>query len=263
MVESDSGESILPNDLTDRTALVSGASGNLGSAIACRLARAGARTIVHYHQNREGAERVATQIKRDRGDARLCQADLSDAEAVAGLFTELAASDWSPDIVVNNAARQPVELLATMDIKQWHKVIAANLDAAFMVMQQATIYMRTRKAGCIVNIASIEATDPAPGHAHYSVSKAGLLMLTKAAAAEFGPNGIRVNSVSPGLLFRDGIEAQWPEGVSRWCSKAPLQKLGEVDDIAEAVLFLVGPAAKWITGTNLVVDGGMSTVTRW
>ena len=123
--------------------------------------------------------------------------------------------------------------------------------------------MRARKTGCIVNIASIEATDPAPGHAHYSVSKSGLLMLTKAAAAEFGPDGIRVNAVSPGLLFRDGIEAQWPEGVSRWRSKAPLQELGEVDDIAAAVLFLVSPAAKWITGTNLVVDGGMSTVTRW
>jgi len=251
------------NDLTDRTALVSGASGNLGSAIARQLACAGARVIIHYHQNRKAAEQLARQIRHDHGDARLCQADLSSAESVAGMFADLADCDWSPDIVVNNAARQPVNMLATMDIDQWREVIAANLDAAFMVMQQATISMRARKTGCIVNIASIEATDPAPGHAHYSVSKSGLLMLTKAAAAEFGADGIRVNAVSPGLLFRDGIETQWPEGVSRWRSKAPLQELGEVDDIAAAVLFLVSPAAKWITGTNLVVDGGMSAVTRW
>ena len=242
---------------------MSGASGNLGSAIARQLACAGARVSVHYHHNREAAEQLVAQLKDDRCDARLCQADLSSGEDVASMFADLADCDWSPDIVVNNAARQPVEMLVTMDVDQWREVIAANLDAAFMVMQQATISMRARKTGCIVNIASIEATDPAPGHAHYSVSKSGLLMLTKAAAAEFGPDGIRVNSVSPGLLFRDGIEAQWPEGVSRWRSKAPLQELGEVDDIAAAVLFLVSPAAKWITGTNLVVDGGMSAVTRW
>jgi len=114
------------NDLMDRTALVSGASGNLGSAITRQLARAGARVIVHYHQNRKAAEQLVTQIKDDHGDARLCQADLSRAETVAGMFADLAACDWSPDIVVNNAARQPVTMLADMDITQWQEVIAAN-----------------------------------------------------------------------------------------------------------------------------------------
>ena len=97
---------------------MSGASGNLGSAIARQLASAGARVIVHYHQNRKAAEQLATQIQHDHGDARLCQADLSSAESVAGMFADLADCDWSPDIVVNNAARQPVTMLADMDITQ-------------------------------------------------------------------------------------------------------------------------------------------------
>ncbi len=102
----------------------------------------------------------------------------------------------------------------------------------------------------MVNIASIEGHNPAPGHGHYATSKAALLMFTKAAALEFGALGIRVNSISPGLIHRDGIEEGWPEGVGRWKAAAALQELGRPDDIADAALFLASDAARWITGAD-------------
>jgi NAD(P)-dependent dehydrogenase (short-subunit alcohol dehydrogenase family) len=114
-----------------------------------------------------------------------------------------------------------------------------------------------------VNIASIEGLDPAAGHAHYASSKAGLIMFTRAAALEYGPRGIRVNSVSPGLIDREGLERDWPEGVARWKRRVPLGRLGTPNDVADAVLFLLSPAARWISGANLVVDGGMSAQSKW
>jgi NAD(P)-dependent dehydrogenase (short-subunit alcohol dehydrogenase family) len=117
--------------------------------------------------------------------------------------------------------------------------------------------------GAIVNIASIEGSDPAMGHSHYATSKAGLLMLTRSLTLEYGGKGIRTNAVSPGLIARDGIEENWPDGVARWQEYAPLKRMGDTTDVADAVLFLLSPAARWISGVNLVVDGGMSTVSRW
>jgi len=146
----------------------------------------------------------------------------------------------------------------------WRAVMAANLDSAFFVTQAAAGRLRAiGSGGAIVNIASIEGSEPAAGHGHYATSKAGLLMLTRAAALEYGPDGIRCNAISPGLIDRDGLAASWPEGVARWLDKVPLGRTGVATDVANAVLFLLSPAAHWISGANLVVDGGMSTVSRW
>jgi NAD(P)-dependent dehydrogenase (short-subunit alcohol dehydrogenase family) len=114
-------------------------------------------------------------------------------------------------------------------------------------------------AGAIVNITSIEAVNPAPAHAHYSAAKAGLRMFTRSSAQELGQHGIRVNAVAPGLIHRPGIEQAWPEGVERYRKAAPLGRLGDVVDVADAVLFLASDAARWITGTELTVDGGVLT----
>jgi len=110
-----------------------------------------------------------------------------------------------------------------------------------------------------VNIASIEAENPAPGHAHYDAAKAGVLMYTRTAAQELGGQGIRVNAVSPGLIWRKGLEQAWPEGVDAYLRAVPLGRLGLTDDVADACLFLASPAARWITGANLLVDGGVMT----
>ena len=115
----------------------------------------------------------------------------------------------------------------------------------------------------MVNVASIEGSDPAAGHGHYATSKAGLLMFTRASALEFGGDGIRFNAVSPGLIDRVGLREAWPDGVARWLDESPLGRMGSATDVANAVLFLLSPAAEWISGANLVVDGGMSAVSRW
>ncbi|MDX1515303.1 MAG: SDR family NAD(P)-dependent oxidoreductase [Woeseiaceae bacterium] len=242
-------------DLTGRTVLVTGASGNIGAGIARRLAEAGAHVIAHCRSNEQAARRLIDEI--GRGD--VVRADLSDELDVDTMFAHIR-----PDFVVNNAASQPVTALADMTVDDWRQVQASNVDSAFLVTQRAALAWRAAKSGgAIVNIASIEGSDPAAGHAHYASSKAALIMFTRTAALEYGPDNIRVNAVSPGLIGRDGLEEQWPEGVERWLAKAPLGRLGTPKDVADAVLFLLSPAARWISGINLVVDGGMSSQNKW
>jgi 3-oxoacyl-[acyl-carrier protein] reductase len=242
-------------------ALVTGASGNIGRAIAHRLAEAGAEVVVHYFNDFQGAARTVDEIVEHGGIASSAQADLTSEREAHKL---LAKAGSEINCVVNNAAAQPVSDIRDLSGEKWRAVLAANLDSAFYVTQAAALRMREQKlAGAVVNIASIEGSDPATGHSHYATSKAGLLMLTRALALEYGRDGIRFNAVLPGLIDRDGLSDNWPEGVERWLHKVPLGRIGSAVDVADAVLFLLSPAARWISGANLVVDGGMSSVSRW
>jgi NAD(P)-dependent dehydrogenase (short-subunit alcohol dehydrogenase family) len=251
-------------NLSGRRALVTGASGNIGRGIAMRLAEAGADVIVHFLRDADGAAQTVDTIKTAGGTAVAVQADLGSAPVVNDFFAQLDSAGDVVDLVVNNAAVQPVTELADISAEEWRSVMSANLDSAFFVTQAAARRMREHGvAGAIVNIASIEGTDPASGHSHYATSKAGLLMLTRACALEYGRDSIRCNAVSPGLIERPGIEQSWPDGVARWQEKAPLGRMGDASDVADAVLFLLSPAARWISGTDLRVDGGMSSVSRW
>ena len=240
-------------DLSGETVLVTGASGNIGQGIAERLAEAGANIIVHYHHNAPAAQALAERL----GGAEVVQADLASEAGVDAMYATAR-----PTMVVNNAAAQPVKSLEDVSYEEWRAMLAANLDGAFLVTQRAARAW-SGSGGAIVNIASIEALDPAVGHGHYATSKAGLLMLSRAAALELGSAGIRVNCVSPGLIDKGGLADEWPDGVARWLDRAPLGRLGTPKDIADAVLFLLSPAARWISGTNLVVDGGMSAQNKY
>ena len=242
-------------DLTGETVLVTGASGTIGAAIATRLAEAGAKIVAHYNSNEAAARELIERL----GQGETVRADLTDEAAVDAMF-----SSSQPTLLVHNAAAQPVAALGDMSFADWRAVMAANLDSAFLLTQRAAkAWITAGRAGAIVNIGSIEGMDPAAGHGHYATSKAGLLMLTRAAALEFGSSNIRVNSVSPGLIDRDGLARDWPDGVGRWHDRVPLGRIGSPIDVADAVLFLLSPAARWISGANLVVDGGMSAQSKW
>jgi len=242
-------------DLTARTALVTGASGGIGGAIAHRLAAAGAHIVVHYAANEPAAKKIAAAIEADGGAATPVKADITRADQVEHMFDRLEALGLSPGLIVNNAGLQPVAPLMETSVEEWRRISAVNLEGAFLVARQAARRLAAKsEEGAIVNIASIEGLDPAAGHGAYAASKAGLLMFTRAAALEFGPLGIRVNAVSPGLIHRDNIDKDWPEGVARWTSRAPLARLGAPGDVADAVLFLLSNGARWITGANLMVE---------
>lgn len=250
--------------LDGERALVSGGSGNIGRGIAIRLAEAGADVVVHYQSDADGADKTVAAVRELGRDAVAMQADLGDADETAAMFRLLDENGALPTRVVNNAGGYPVQLFAEMTAIEWRAVIAANLDSAVHVSQESIRrWCRGNTGGAIVNIASIEGTDPAAGHSHYASSKAGLLMLTRSLALEYGRRDIRVNAVSPGLIYREGIETGWPEGVASWHEHAPLERMGDSMDVADATLFLLSPASRWISGINLVVDGGMSCVSRW
>ena len=249
-------------DLTGRVAVVTGASQGIGAGIATRLAAAGAGVVVHYRRGREGAEEVVAEIVKAGGTAIAVGADLEE-EARATRMFETAANRLGPvDILVNNAGQNfPLTPLLDISLAEWGAMFRDNLISMFLCTRIAGADMRERGRGAIVNIGSISAINPALEHSHYNSAKAAVLAFTRSAAQELGPFGIRVNAVSPGLIRKDGIERDWPEGVERWLGKAPLGRLGEPEDIADACLFLASPAARWISGQNLVVDGGV-TATR-
>ena len=247
-------------DYRGRVALVTGAATGLGAGIAARFAEAGASVVVHYRRHAEEAEQVAGGIAAKGGRAVTAGGDLTlEADAV-GVVERAVGAFGRLDVLVNNAGAYPVAGLLEMTAAQWDEVMDANLRTAFLCTQAAArVMMRQGAGGAIVNITSIEAESPAPGHSHYNAAKAGVLMHTRAAAAELARYGIRVNAVAPGLIWREGIEEAWPEGVERWQRAAPLGRLGRPDDVADACLFLASPAARWITGASLTVDGGVMT----
>ena len=244
-------------DLEGLVALVTGASQNIGAGIARRLAEAGASVIVHYRARRDSTAGVVDAILAAGGRAQALQADLADASGVNRLFSGTLEVFGALDIVINNAGTFPVRPLLDMTFAEWRAMYADNVESAFLCTQAAARHMRTAGGGAIVNVASIESLAPAPEHSHYGSAKAAVVMFTRAAAQELGPYGIRVNAVSPGLVARPGIADDWPDGVERWLKQVPLRRLAEAEDVADACLFLASPAARFISGHNLVVDGGM------
>jgi NAD(P)-dependent dehydrogenase (short-subunit alcohol dehydrogenase family) len=249
-----------PFDFSGKVVLVTGGGRGIGRVIAARFASAGASVVLHYHTSREGAGDLAEEIRAKDGQALVLQADLANVVEVGRLFEQAWRHFGRLDVLVNNAGAWSSASVMEMNAAEWDAILNANLRSVFLCTQAAAHCMAQQPGGgAVVNIASVEGLYPVQGHSHYSAAKAGVLMYTRAAAAELGPRHIRVNAVSPGLIWRQGIEEQWPEGVTAWQQSTPLGRLGQPEEIADACLFLASPAAGWITGANLVVDGGAST----
>jgi len=252
-------------DLSGKVAVVTGASQGIGASIVTRLAEAGAKTVVHYRNNKTEAEAVLQNIHAKGGDAIAHSCDLSSEDGVAGLIEASISRFGRLDIMVNNAGIFPVQALLDLSLEEWKAMYSANVESAYLCTRLAAIKMRDQEncGGSIINITSISGSSPAPAHSHYNSSKAALIMFTRSAAQELGAHDIRVNAVSPGLTNRAGLDEAWPDGVNRWKSQVPLARLGEPDDIADACLFLASRASRFITGNNLIVDGGMMSATLY
>ena len=246
-------------DLSQMVVAVTGAGGGIGQGITRRFSDAGASVVAHTRTTDLGplldslpgpAAKVVTDLRHPDGPSRV-------VETAVESFGKL-------DAVINNAGVFTGASLEKMSDEEWQSMLDTNLTAVHRLTQAVARHFISRgSTGSVVHISSIEGSNPAAFHGHYSVSKAGVIMHARAAALELGAHGIRVNSVSPGLIHRPGIEEQWPEGVARWKASAPLTRLGTPEDIADACLFLVSPLARWITGANLVVDGGALASPTW
>lgn len=247
-------------DLSGHAAILTGAGTGIGAGIALRFAEAGADIVVACRNNRAGAQAVAERIAKSGRRAVVHQGDLTSAAEAEKLVVRCVEAFGRLDVLINNAGAYPVHSLLEMSEAEWRSVLDANLTSVHLMTQAAGRRMTTSKSGgAIVNIASIEASNPAPMHAHYNAAKAAVVMHTRTAAAELGRQGIRVNCVSPGLIDRKGLNEAWPDGVRRYLDAVPLGRLGQPADVADACLFLASPAARWITGAELVVDGGVLT----
>jgi 3-oxoacyl-[acyl-carrier protein] reductase len=250
--------------LAGQVALVTGAGGGIGRGIAVRFGQEGAAVAVHCRTSVDAAHEVAARVRDTGARAVVLQADLTVEEECRRLVAE--AAQWGGGrltALVNNAGVQPVQELAGMTAADWRAVVDANLTGVFACTQAAVEVMRPAGGGTVTHIASVEASHPAPGHAHYCASKAAVVMHARSAALEYGRHGVRVNTVSPGLIGRQGLEDDWPEGVRRWQQAAPTGRLGRPEDVGDACVFLASPLASWITGHDLVVDGGVSARPTW
>ena len=237
-------------DLSGRVIIVTGSTGGIGSGITERLRMARATVVTHRRCGPVGSAELII--------------DLTTTEAPAQIVKQVLESHGRIDGLVNNAGLQTLGHFNQLTDDEWREMIDVNLTASHRLTQAVASAMSEQEfGGSIVHIASIEGHQPTELHGHYSVSKAGLIAHAKAAALAYGPDGVRVNTVSPGLINRPGLANDWPDGVERWTTNAPLGRMGEPSDIGDACLFLISDLSRWITGIDLVVDGGVLTRPTW
>ena len=243
-------------DLTGKTALVTGASGGIGGAIAQALHGAGA--TVALSGTREGPLNELASTLGER--AHVVPANLSDPEAAAGLVKEAAGAMGSVDILVNNAGITRDNLFMRMSDEEWSQVMDVNLTGVFRLSRAALRGMMKARWGRIVNITSVVGATGNPGQGNYAAAKAGLVGMSKSLAYEVASRGITVNCVSPGFIATPMTDSLTDDQKGKILSQIPAGRMGAPEEIAAAVLYLASPEAAYVTGATLHVNGGMAMV---
>lgn len=244
--------------LADKVALVTGGARRVGAQIARKLHAQGMKLVIHYRSSEQEAHRLQQELHDIRSESvMLVRGDLLRGPKLSqNLVYETIEAFGRIDVLINNAATFYPTPVGEAVEKDWEDLIGTNLKAPFFLAQAAAPHLKASR-GCIINMADIYGERPLKDYAIYSVAKAGLIMLTKTLARELGPE-IRVNAVAPGAILwpEDGIDEM---NKQRMISRTPLKRIGQPDDIAETVLFLIGNAA-FITGQVIAVDGGRRVV---
>ncbi|MEX2512587.1 MAG: SDR family oxidoreductase [Cyclobacteriaceae bacterium] len=256
--------------LLDQTAIVTGASSGIGSAIATSLGLDGANVVINYFSNKEGAEEVANAICEDKtcGQAITFRCDVSKEEEVMAMFQAAVQEFGTVDIMVPNAGLQLDYALHEMPLDKWQKVIDVNLTGQFLCAREAIKeFMRrglrhevSAALGKIIHISSVHEIIPWAGHANYAASKGALVMLMQSIAQEYGPMKVRVNSIAPGAIKTPINRSVWetPEGLEKLYRLIPYKRIGEPSDIGSAAAWLASDESDYINGTTIFIDGGMT-----
>ena len=246
-------------DLTGKVALVTGASSGIGAATAEVFAGLGAQVAISYHQNERGAERVRDAIARAGGKVLAIRADVRRSEQIASLVRG-ATDELGPiDILVNNAGSL-IERQTILELtkERWDEVLNLNLKSAMLCSQAVAASLIERQTGAIINVVSIAGrTGGGPGAGAYSVTKAGLITLTKSLAKELAPHGVRVNAISPGVIDTPFHEVfSTPEMMVNFVATIPLGRVGTAAECASVIAFLASDAASYVVGETVEVNGG-------
>lgn len=244
--------------LEGQVALVTGGTRGIGRAIASALAASGAR-VVMTSRSAESAEKAAQEIAAESGgdvEGRAC--DSSKGDVCAALIKEIVAGHGRLDILVNNAGITRDKLILRMSEEDWTSVFETNLHGAFHMAKAAVRPMLKQRSGRIINISSVVGLIGNPGQANYAATKAGLIGFTKSLARELGSRGITVNAIAPGYIATAMTEEMTEEMKEKLSAQIPLGRLGAPEEVAAAALFLASPAAAYITGAVIQVDGGLA-----
>lgn len=240
-----------------KTALITGASGGIGSALAVAFAQQEYAVVLNYNNSEEKARRLADVITESyRVPALAVKCDVSDYTQVCNMFSVIEENFGGADVLLNNAGISEQSLFTDITAEQWRRMMGINLDSVFYCCKSALPYMISKKSGVIINISSMWGQTGASCEVHYSTAKAGIIGLTKALAKEVGPSGVRVNAIAPGVVMTDMMSSFSEEDVCQLKDETPLQKLGTPKNIADAAVFLASQKAEFITGQILGVNGG-------
>jgi 3-oxoacyl-[acyl-carrier protein] reductase len=248
---------VIYESLKGKTALVTGGSKGIGRATCMLLAASGVSVVVHYRKNTLSANEVVDKIQQKGGMAVAVQADLGDRAAIEKLVGTCMDKFGHIDILVNNAGEMTHALNTEMTDELWDHAMDIHLKAVYRLTKALTPSMIDRKWGRIINVSSQVVYTGSNKHAHYAAAKAGLLGYTFSVVKELGPYGITANLVSPGRIVTDMIIPHLPKRKDEWLKQTPLQRFGEPEEVASAIVFLASDEAGYISGANIHVNGGL------